>query len=164
MCQHYIEEYYNKILGVHCFLLGGIFIFTMTFENIKKLMFYFAFSCISAVLDFTITTALFSVFFIHYIIANTIGIIAGFILHFIMSSKAVFKVRLNMKSFAAYLITFLIGLILANTVLFISFEIFKLNFSISKFLSMGLPFFITYFLRTIAYQLIEGFEHDKQGI
>jgi putative flippase GtrA len=138
--------------------------FNINFENIKKLMFYFAFSCISAVLDFAITSALFNLFLIHYIIANTIGIIAGFILHFMMSSKAVFKVRLNTKSFVAYLITFLIGLILANTVLFVSFEIFKLNFNISKFLSMGLPFFAIYFLRTITYGLIGEQEHDKQGI
>ena len=138
--------------------------FKLNYEQIKKLMFYFTFSCISAVIDFAVSSALFNLLSIHYIIASTIGIIAGFIIHFIMSSKAVFKVSIDTKSFSTYLLTFLIGLILANAVLYISFGIVKLNFIISKVLSMGLPFFAIYFLRTIAYRFTGGVEHDKQGI
>jgi putative flippase GtrA len=138
--------------------------FGMTLDSIKRLMYYFTFSCISAVLDFSITTTLFNIFLVNYIFASTTGIIAGFILHFIMSSKAVFNVRRNAKSFVTYLTTFLIGLFLANTVLVISFEILKLDFNISKLLSMALPFFVTYFLRKFAYRFIEGLENDKQGV
>lgn len=133
-------------------------------KSLKKLLYYFSFSCISAVLDFFLATLLYNQFSIHYIIANTFGIIFGFVIHFILSSKKVFKVKIDIKSFATYLLTFLIGLVLANLVLLISIETLKLNFNISKFLSMALPFFVTYFLRTTAYGFIERLNHDEQRV
>lgn len=138
--------------------------FTNALKRFKKLTYYFSCSCLSAILDFFIATTLLNMFLINYMIANTIGIIAGFILHFIVSGKAVFMIKLNIKSFTVYFITFLIGLLMANIVIWASYEIFSLSFNISKFLSMALPFFIIYLLRTASYRLIEGFEHDEQRV
>lgn len=130
--------------------------------NLKKLMYYFIFSCISAVLDFIISASLFNLFYVNYIIANTIGIIAGFIFHFIVSSKTVFRTKMDFTSFAIYLGTFFIGLVLADGAMVISFSTLKLGFYISKFVSMAVPFFITYFLRTVAYRSIEVFRYGEQ--
>lgn len=138
--------------------------FKSMIKKLKKLSYYFAFSCISAILDFSVTTVLFNLLSVHYMVASTIGVIIGFIFHFILSIKAVFQVRLGARSFITYFLTFLIGLFLANTVLMTSYEVLHLSFNASKFLSMVLPFFVTYFLRSAAYRVVKRFEHDEQRV
>jgi hypothetical protein len=46
-----------------------------------------------------------------------------------------------------FLTTFFIGIALADGTMWTSYSLLHLSFLISKVLSMGVPFFITYFIR-----------------
>lgn len=112
--------------------------------NIVK---YFIFSCISSILDFGISYLCYRKLNMNYLLSCNIGIITGLIFHYFASVRYVFKKDSGIKFFFIYMITFFIGLILANGTMWISYDIGKMTFFISKFLSMGIPFFITYFIR-----------------
>lgn len=86
------------------------------------------------------------------LVANAIGATTGFLLHYYFVSERVFGGR-NMRTFIIFLITFILGLILAEImiwffrhILFSGSELF-IHFFISKAMSMIISFFITYYLR-----------------
>lgn len=91
----------------------------------------------------------------HIVIANTLAVVIGSCVHYILTSKFVFKVRLNIASVIAYLITFFIGLGIQDTVIWIAYNKLlpplmkdeSLLTLCSKFVSLAASFFITYFLR-----------------
>jgi hypothetical protein len=94
--------------------------------------------------------------------ANTVGVISGFIIHYLLSSKSVFQTELGLKGFVIYLGTFLLGLILADSLIyagehyiFIRFEK-SLSFLYSKGLSIIIPFFMLYYLRKILFHLFRN--------
>lgn len=84
--------------------------------------------------------------------ANTIGVITGFIIQYFLTTRHVYN-KSNIKSFIVFFITFLIGLIFADAIIWICRNcLFSENdglyvFLISKGLSIILPFFLMYFLR-----------------
>lgn len=86
------------------------------------------------------------------VIANTMGVVTGFIIQYILVSRKVYN-KNNMRTFIIFLLTFLLGLVLANSIVYASrVYIFDnseglLAFAVSKGLSIVLPFFVTYFLR-----------------
>ncbi|SHJ43733.1 GtrA-like protein [Clostridium cavendishii DSM 21758] len=121
-------------------------------KNKNGLIVYFLLSCGSSVIDIIIGYVLFNILNVNYLVACNIGIIAGLIFHYITSIKAVFKKENNIKNFSIYIITFFIGLILANITMWISFDKYNLGFLISKIFSMGIPFFVMYYLRKILYK------------
>lgn len=118
----------------------------MIFTNISK---YGAISCMAGIIDFSLAYFLFEKMKFNYILASNIGIAAGFLFQFLTGMKYVFKPQNYIRSFLVYLITFIIGVIIANGILWISFDGMRLPFMISKLLSMVLPFFFIYFLRKI---------------
>lgn len=84
--------------------------------------------------------------------ANAAGVITGFIIQYFMSSKQVFNVR-NLRAFIVYLLTFGLGLLLAELIILFSRDVLfggvysLIAFGASKGLSIVIPFFITYFIR-----------------
>jgi putative flippase GtrA len=108
---------------------------------------YFIISCIVSILDFIISYILFNITHINYLLACNIGIIIGFIIQYFISMKYIFMGNGFVNSFTIYLISFLLGIIIANGTMWVSFDIFKISFLISKGFSMAVPFFITYFIR-----------------
>lgn len=84
--------------------------------------------------------------------ANTVGVVTGFIIQYFLTARHVYN-KNNIKSFIVFLWTFLIGLIVANTIVYV-FRTFIFNgadsnlaFLTSKGFSIVLPFFLMYFLR-----------------
>ncbi len=139
------------------------------FVNHKKFIIYFLISCFVTVLDISVS-ALGEKFIIPDIInnstlvpvvSNAIGVVTGFIVQYFLCSKNVYN-KNNMKAFLYFFLTFLVGLILAEGIIYVfrtvifnnenltytilSFEI-SLSFLISKFVSIVIPFFVMYFLR-----------------
>lgn len=98
---------------------------------------------------------------ISIVAANTTGVIVGFLLGYVLTAAYVFQAAKGKMGFVIYFGTFLIGLVLAdyliwlgNTRLFTAFSE-SVNFLLSKGLSIVVPFFVMYFLRKILYGILE---------
>ena len=84
--------------------------------------------------------------------ANTVGVIIGFIIQYFLTARHVYN-KNNSKSFIVFLWTFVVGLIFANTIVYVFREFVfggsdgRLAFLVSKGFSIVLPFFLMYFLR-----------------
>lgn len=91
----------------------------------------------------------------HIVIANTLAVIIGSCVHYILTSKLVFKVNMNIASATAYLITFLIGLGIQDAAIWIAYHkllppLMNSESALalcSKAISLAGSFFIIYFLR-----------------
>lgn len=114
----------------------------------KKLMMYIIISFITLFVDMVITISMHNIIE-DIMLTNSIGVISGFLVQYILNTKLVFQTQFNYKSFQIYLLTFLLGMILANLILSISYELFQFSFLISKCFSIVIPFFIMYYLRTM---------------
>ncbi|HEY8500674.1 MAG TPA: GtrA family protein [Clostridia bacterium] len=117
-------------------------------------------SVIVTVIDVALVWLLYRVLHIHVVVSNTIGVVTGFILHYILTVKSVFKSKYDMVSFIVYLGTFLLGLFLADWLIYIGEnELFvkageNVRFLLSKGISVALPFFVMYFIRRFIFSLI----------
>lgn len=110
---------------------------------------YFFISCIVSLIDLIISFLIFKVTNVDYIIACNIGIITGFIIQFYACRKFIFKSKGLINSFIIYLVTFFIGIGMADLTMWGSFSVINLSFTVSKVFSMAVPFFITYSIRKL---------------
>lgn len=84
--------------------------------------------------------------------ANTVGVVTGFLIQFFLTSRHVYH-KQNGKSFLVFLWTFFVGLLFANSIVYLSRTYLfhgsdsGLAFLVSKGFSIVLPFFLMYFLR-----------------
>ena len=116
----------------------------------KSFFNYLVISCFVTVLD-VITSRLCETF-TKIVIANTVGVVVGFAVQYILTSRHVYNSR-NISTFIKFLLTFLFGLLLANGIVYFcrvfifhrSEEI--LAFMVSKGFSIVIPFFVLYFIR-----------------
>lgn len=141
------------------------------FVKHKKFALYFLISCLVTVLDILIS-ALGEIFVIPDlitnasvvpIISNAIGVISGFVVQYFLCSRKVYN-KTNLRAFCFFFLTFIIGLLLAESIIFIFrtivfqnktllYQIPVLNielaisFLIPKLVSIVIPFFVMYFLR-----------------
>lgn len=112
--------------------------------NIVK---YFIISCLATGIDFSISYLLYEKATLNYIIAANLGIITGFILQYFLAIKYIFKNNGFATSFTVYVLTFILGILLANSTIWVSFQLIELSFAVSKGLSIIIPFFLMYFIR-----------------
>lgn len=105
-----------------------------------------------SVLNFITAYIFYIVVGLDIIVANSIGLIVGFLWTFI-ASKLVFHKQRTLKGFLVYLGTFVLGMVMANLVIKYASEFFgrflskRLSFMISKVLSGFLPFLSNYIIR-----------------
>ncbi len=118
-----------------------------------KLFLYLFYSVISTVVDSAIVWILVRNDLIGLVAANTIGVVAGFIVHYALSLKSVFKTEHGTGSFLVYFATVLGGLALANGLIYWSYEYAfaaageEMRLIASKGVSIVIPFFIMYYVR-----------------
>lgn len=99
--------------------------------------------------------------------ANTIGVIVGFVIHYVLSSKKVFNADYGILVFLIYLGTFLIGIVSADLLIYAGNEFVfsrlekNINFLLSKGLSIVGPFFIMYYLRRFLYDILNKASERK---
>jgi putative flippase GtrA len=86
------------------------------------------------------------------LIANTTGIIVGFIIQFFLAAKHVYN-KSDVATFTKFFLTFLLGLFLQNSIVVLS-RTFLFNgsstglaFLISKLLSIAIPFVFIFYIR-----------------
>lgn len=105
-----------------------------------------------SVLNFITAYIFYIVVGLDIIVANSIGLIVGFLWTFI-ASKIVFHKQRTLRGFVVYLGTFVLGMVMANLVIKYAAEFFgrflskKISFMISKVLSGFLPFLSNYIIR-----------------
>ena len=118
----------------------------------KSFIIYGFISVLVTVID-VITCRICELFF-RPVFSNTLGVLVGFIIQYILTSRHVYNSK-NLRTFIVFLLTFFIGLILANTIVFASRTYLfnnsesEISFLVSKGFSIVLPFFVTYYLRKI---------------
>jgi putative flippase GtrA len=128
-------------------------------KKIPPLLLYLCFSIIVTVVDISIVWILHRIFSINIIAANTIGVVSGAILHYLLSIKSVFNFDHGISGFIIYFITFLFGLLLADVIIYIGNSYLfntltdNFNFLFSKCFSIVIPFFFLYYLRKLLYGL-----------
>lgn len=122
---------------------------------------YLSYSIIVTVLDITAVYIVNRVLGWSLITSNTFGVILGFLVHYILSSKKVFNTAYGASGFIIYLGTFILGLFIANFLIYVSYEfIFQdlnadVNLLLSKGVSVVLPFFFLYYFRRFLYKKLE---------
>ena len=130
------------------------------FKKLSTLFYYGINSVISTVVDVCIVWILVKLH-VGIVAANTVGVLAGFLLGYVLNAAYVFGAAKSRIGFLIYFGTFLIGLFLAdwlifwgNTCLFAGLGE-NLNFLLSKGLSIVVPFFVMYSRRKWLYALLE---------
>lgn len=127
---------------------------------------YLLYSVIVTLIDTSIVWILVRFSVIHLVAANTIGVITGFIIHYILASKSVFKTNYSIVGFTIYLLTFLFGLTFANWLIYMCYNHVFFAYSVdlrillSKGVSVILPFFALYYIRKYLFSFLKRRE-DK---
>lgn len=145
------------------------FIKNLLKKNIVK---YFLCSAFTALLEFALLfllKGLFSSLDTGIVIANTIAVTVSALVHFILTSRIVFQVKLNYQSAAVYALTFVIGLLVQNGVLWLCYEHLFARFIsneqiltlLSKGASLAASFFITFLLRSVLNKKIKEKENNE---
>lgn len=142
---NYTTIFYQIFYNTTNHLLGDdILVFKLLKLSIIK---YFILSCIASLIDFLIAYICYRCLKFNYMLSCNFGIVSGLIFHYFTSMKYVFNSDENGKFFFIYMVTFFLGLALANGTMWICYDLESLSFIISKIASMGVPFFATYCIR-----------------
>lgn len=121
---------------------------------------YLFYSVIVSLVDTGIVWALVRFSVVDLVAANTIGVVTGFLLHYILASKSVFNTEYGIPGFAIYLGTFLFGLTFANWLIYVSYHYVFIVYTVdlrillSKGVSIGVPFFAMYYLRKYLFLML----------
>lgn len=125
---------------------------------------YFVYSVIVTIVDTGIVWALVRFTSTQLVMANTIGVITGFLLHYLLASKTVFKTEYGLGGFVIYLATFFFGLNFANWLIVMSYEYVFMAYAVdlrillSKGVSIGVPFFAMYYMRKYLFVMLNKFK------
>ena len=127
------------------------------FQRFQRILQYLFYSILSTILDVIVVWIAFHMTGLDLAIANTMGIVAGFIVSYILSLKSVFETQHGIQAFAIYLSTSIIGMFLANYLITTTYAFSSpycpewFAFLLSKGVSVVLPFFVMYFMRKYMY-------------
>ncbi|MGL6121381.1 MAG: GtrA family protein [Fusobacteriaceae bacterium] len=120
------------------------------YKKNKTIINYGGISILVTVIDVFVSRFLES--YTSIILANTLGVISGFIIQFFLTSKYVFRNK-SRYAFFVFFLTFLFGLLLANAIVYVVRVVAfnsgdtLLSFAFSKAFSIVIPFFIIYIVR-----------------
>lgn len=90
--------------------------------------------------------------FVEVVIANTIGVVTGFVIQYFLCSRKVYNGS-NIRTAAVFFLTWLLGLGLADLIVYVVRVLILDNkdgffyYLIGKGASIAIPFFVLYFLR-----------------
>lgn len=138
--------------------------------KLSPMMRYLLYSILVTIIDTVVVWVMYRGMGIHVVVSNTTGVIIGFVIHYLLSSKAVFDTELGVQGFLIYLGTFLMGLGLADLLIYTGEKLLftgledNLSFLLSKGLSIVVPFFFLYFLRRILFELLRRYQYAHKKI
>lgn len=120
----------------------------------RRITIYLLCSVISALVESGIGWVILHSFPIHIVIANTLAIICGAVLHYFLTTIFVFKIRKSGASVLVYVITFGLGLLLQDAIIWLLYDRLLANlsdfyrFAFSKAISLAIPFIAIYLVRS----------------
>ena len=123
----------------------------------RELLTYILYSGITAVIEMLIGLFLLNTFLNDEVLANTISVVIGTFIHYFLVTKSTFRSKITIGSLAVYLITFLLGLGIQNSVVWLGFNILFVHFPenfrfvVSKAVSLIISFAIMFIIRKILY-------------
>ena len=121
----------------------------------RKPLVYILCALATAALETAIGWCLMRAFGLKTVYANTAGMVIGAVTHYFLTLRFVFGLRNNAGSALGYIATFALGLVLQNALIYLCYDVLFASsgvlwqYLISKGVSLGLPFFITYYLRSV---------------
>ncbi len=130
--------------------------------KLSPMLRYLLNSIFVTIIDTCIVWTLYRIMAVDIILSNSAGVIIGFIIHYLISSKSVFDIDLGTQGFIVYLTTFLMGLAMADWLIFLGENYLFLafydnqSFLFSKGLSIVIPFFFLYFIRRILFDFLKS--------
>lgn len=133
----------------------------------QKLLTYVGCSLATAILETAVGWCLLNLTSLTIVIANTVAILIGAAAHYFLTLALVFKLRSNVQSALAYGITFALGIVLQNLIIWLSYDHLLASLSdfwrylLSKGLSLAIPFFLMYYLRSVINQAIQARREKK---
>ncbi len=122
-------------------------------EKNKQVFLYLLCSVIAALVESGIGWIFLRIFPFHIVIINTMAIVFGAVIHYFLTSIFVFKIKKNAASVLVYVLSFGIGVILQNGVIWLFYDFLLesrsqgVRYAVSKALSLAIPFFVVYFIR-----------------
>lgn len=122
-----------------------------------KIVRYFFISSLAMVLDVALVWLFYRVLSIWIVPANTIGVVCGFLVSYLLTARFVFPNAAKKGGFSIFFVTFLFGLVFADILIYAGerflFEQYgaTISFFLSKGLSVAGPFFFLYFARKWIY-------------
>lgn len=126
-------------------------------DRYKRIIRYLMNSCLVTIVDISVVWLLHYIFQINLIVANTCGVVIGTMIGYYLTSKFVFEGAKGSKGIIVYLLTFVLGLLLANSLIYLGDNILFIKlgeqwrFLFSKGISIVGPFFILYGIRKKLY-------------
>lgn len=136
-------------------------------KRYQMILTYFSHSVLSTLLDVVIVWLLLNYAQMDITWANTCGVVAGFVLGFLLDVKRTFNKEYTPLTFMVYFGTFLLGLALADVLITVTYGALEgylpraWSFLISKGVSVVVPFFFLYGVRKFAYQKIRKKNPDE---
>jgi putative flippase GtrA len=130
---------------------------------------YLLYSILVTLLDIAIAWILYRPIHMNILIANTAGVVAGFIVHYLLASKTEFDTEYGVSGFTIYLGTFVLGLAMADGLIYLGrYYLFSalqidISFFLSKGLSIVIPFFSLYYLRKLLFGLFKKVNVKRNG-
>lgn len=109
------------------------------YAKFRNLILYGIIGCCSSGLDFLLYTLFVSVFGWHYIVSNSLSVIAGITTSFTLNRNYNFKVKDKTKQrFSIFLTVGLCGMVASNLILWCCIDKMEMNKIVSKLLSIVL--------------------------
>lgn len=122
-------------------------------DNRHSLPIYMACSVLAAGIEYVLGWILLQLFPQALIATNTAAILASSVVHYALTTKFAFGAERNASNAAVYAVTFVLGLLLQNLILWVFYDLVLsgvvqiVRYGISKTLSLGIPFFLMYYIR-----------------
>ena len=122
---------------------------------------YILCSVFTAFIETVLGLILVNAFSMGIVVANTISIVIGTVVHYFLVTRSVFSSHVSLLTISVYLLTFLIGLALQNAIIWLFYDILLVNvmewfrFLFSKGISLGVSFLIMYKSRQSLYRWVD---------
>ncbi len=88
------------------------------------------------------------------VVTNTFSVVVSAVVHYLLTLALVFRLKKNYKSAVVYVLTFLLGIVLQNAIIWMFYEHLLENtplvvrYFTSKVFSLSIPFVFLYYLRS----------------
>jgi putative flippase GtrA len=120
----------------------------------RNIVVYFCCSAAAAVLESILGWFFLKLLPERIVLTNTAAVLIGAVCHYLLTLKLVFHQRISGLSAIIYAATFVFGIVLQDTIIWLMYDLLLkelpeiLRYTLSKTISLGLPFFLIYYLRS----------------